>query len=232
MELGGSDAFIVLEDADIPRAVASGIKGRFDNAGQVCLAAKRFILTEKVADSFEEQFVKAAQAIKVGDPMNQATQMGPLARADLRNTLHKQVQDSFSAGAVLLCGGTPCAGKGAFYPPTVLSGVKPGMTVFDEETFGPVAAMIRVPDADAAVKTANESEFGLSGNIWTRDIELARRMAREMYTGGVFINGVSASDPRVPVGGVKKSGYGRELSNFGPHAFVNAQTVWINPETP
>ena len=230
MELGGSDAFIVLEDADIPRAVASGIKGRFDNAGQVCLAAKRFILTEIVADSFEEQFVKAAQAIKVGDPMNQATQMGPLARADLRYTLHKQVQDSFSAGAVLLCGGTPCAGKGAFYPPTVLSGVKPGMTVFDEETFGPVAAMIRVPDADAAVKAANESEFGLSGSIWTRDIELGRRMARKMYAGGVFINGVSASDPRVPVGGVKKSVYGRELSSFGLHAFVNAQTVWINPK--
>jgi acyl-CoA reductase-like NAD-dependent aldehyde dehydrogenase len=230
MELGGSDAFIVLEDADIPGAVASGIKGRFTNAGQVCLAAKRFILTEKVADSFEEQFVKAAQAIRVGDPMNRATQMGPLARADLRNTLHKQVQDSFSEGAVLLCGGTPCAGKGAFYPPTVLSVVKPGMAVFDEETFGPAAAMIRVPDANAAVKAANESEFGLSGNIWTHDIELARRMAREMYTGGVFINGVSASDPRVPVGGVKKSGYGRELSSFGPHAFVNAQTVWINPE--
>jgi acyl-CoA reductase-like NAD-dependent aldehyde dehydrogenase len=230
MELGGSDAFIVLEDADIPRAVAAGIKGRFANAGQVCLAAKRFILTEKVADSFEEQFVKAAQAIKVGDPMNLATQMGPLARVDLRNTLHKQVQDSLSAGAVLLCGGTPCAGKGAFYPPTVLSGVKPGMTVFDEETFGPLAAMIRVPDADSALKAANESEFGLSGNIWTRDIELACRMAREMYTGGVFINGVSASDPRVPVGGVKKSGYGRELSSFGPHAFVNVQTVWISPE--
>lgn len=227
MELGGSDAFIVLEDADIPRAVAAGIKGRFTNAGQICLAAKRFILTEKVAEVFEEQFVKAAQTIKVGDLMNGATQMGPLARADLRDTLHKQVQESLSAGAVLLCGGRPCAGKGAFYTPTVVSEVKPGMTVFDEETFGPVAAMIRVPDADAAVRAANQSEFGLSGNIWTRDVDLARRMAHEMYTGGVFINGVSASDPRVPVGGVKKSGYGRELSSFGPHAFVNAQTVWI-----
>jgi acyl-CoA reductase-like NAD-dependent aldehyde dehydrogenase len=227
LELGGSDAFIVLEDADIPRAVAAGIKGRFSNAGQVCLAAKRFILTEKIADAFEEQFVNATQAIKVGDPMDGATQMGPMARADLRDSLHKQVQESLSAGAVLLCGGKPRAGKGAFYLPTVLSEVKPGMTVFDEETFGPIAAITRVPDADAAVKAANASQFGLSGNIWTRDVELARRMAREIYTGGVFINGVSASDPRVPVGGVKQSGYGRELSSFGPHAFVNAQTVWI-----
>ena len=227
LELGGSDAFIVLEDADIPRAVAAGIKGRFTNAGQVCLAAKRFILTEKIADAFEAQFVKATQAIKVGDPMDGATQMGPMARGDLRDSLHKQVQESLSTGAVLLCGGKSRAGKGVFYLPTVLSEVKPGMTVFDEETFGPIAAITRVPDADAAVKAANASQFGLSGNIWTRDVELARKMAREIYTGGVFINGVSASDPRVPVGGVKQSGYGRELSSFGPHAFVNAQTVWI-----
>ncbi|HZC36875.1 MAG TPA: NAD-dependent succinate-semialdehyde dehydrogenase [Chthoniobacterales bacterium] len=227
LELGGSDAFIVLEDADIPRAVAAGIKGRFTNAGQVCLAAKRFILTEKIAEAFEEQFVKATQAIKVGDPMDGATQMGPMARTDLRDSLHKQVQESLSAGAVLLCGGKPRTDKGAFYLPTVLSEVKQGMTVFDEETFGPIAAITRVLDADAAVKAANASQFGLSGNIWTSDVELARRMAREMYTGGVFINGVSASDPRVPVGGVLKSGYGRELSSFGLHAFVNAQTVWI-----
>jgi acyl-CoA reductase-like NAD-dependent aldehyde dehydrogenase len=227
LELGGSDAFIVLEDADIPRAVAAGIKGRFSNAGQVCLAAKRFILTEKIAEAFEEQFVNATQAIKVGDPMDGTMQMGPMARADLRDSLHKQVHESLSAGAVLLCGGKPRTGKGAFYLPTVLSEVKPGMTVFDEETFGPIAAITRVPDADAAVKAANASQFGLSGNIWTRDVELARKMAREIYTGGVFINGVTASDPRVPVGGVKQSGYGRELSSFGPHAFVNAQTVWI-----
>ena len=228
MELGGSDAFIVLEDADIPGAVAAGIKGRFANAGQVCLAAKRFILADNIASAFEEQFVEAAQAIKVGDPMNRATQMGPMARTDLRDGLHKQLRDSLSAGAVLRCGGKPLAGKGAFYPPTVITEVKPGMAVFDEETFGPVAAMIRVSNADAAVKAANASQFGLSGNIWTRNVELARKMAREMDTGGVFINGVSTSDPRVPVGGVKKSGYGRELSSFGPRAFVNAQTVWIS----
>jgi succinate-semialdehyde dehydrogenase len=227
MELGGSDAFIVLEDADIPKAVVAGITGRFKNAGQICLAAKRFILVGKIADEFEEQFVNAAKAIRVGDPMDPATQMGPLARADLRDSLHKQVEGSIAAGARVLCGGKPREGRGAFYMPTVLSGVTRGMPAFDDETFGPVAAVTRVPDVDAAVSAANASQFGLSGNIWTEDVALARKMARELYTGGVFINGVTASDPRVPVGGVKNSGYGRELSHFGAHAFVNAQTVWI-----
>ena len=227
LELGGSDAFIVLEDADIPKAVAAGITGRFKNAGQICLAAKRFILVGRIADAFEQQFVKAAQAIRVGDPMDPANQMGPMARADLRDSLHKQVAGSVAAGARVLCGGKPKEGKGAFYMPTVLSGVTQGMPAFDEETFGPVAAITRVPDVDAAVVAANASQFGLSGNIWTKDVALARRMARDLYTGGVFINGVTASDPRVPVGGVKNSGYGRELSHFGPRTFVNAQTVWI-----
>ncbi len=227
MELGGSDAFIVLEDADIPKAVAAGITGRFKNAGQICLAAKRFILVGKIADEFEEQFVKAAQAIRVGDPMDPANQMGPLARADLRDSLHKQVEGSIAAGARALCGGKPKEGKGAFYMPTVLSGVTQGMPAFDDETFGPVAAITRVPDVAAAVDAANASQFGLSGNVWTRNVALARKMARDLYTGGVFINGVTASDPRVPVGGVKNSGYGRELSHFGPRTFVNAQTVWI-----
>jgi acyl-CoA reductase-like NAD-dependent aldehyde dehydrogenase len=227
MELGGSDAFIVLEDADIQKAVAAGVSGRFKNAGQVCLAAKRFILVEKIADEFEEQFVKAAKAIRVGNPMDPATQMGPLARADLRDSLHKLVESSIAAGAHVLCGGKPKEGKGAFYMPTVLSGVTPGMPAFDDETFGPVAAITRVPDVDAAVDAANASQFGLSGNIWTKNVGLARKMARDLYTGGVFINGVTATDPRVPVGGVKNSGYGRELSHFGLHAFVNPQTVWI-----
>jgi acyl-CoA reductase-like NAD-dependent aldehyde dehydrogenase len=227
MELGGSDAFIVLEDADIPRAVAAGIKGRFSNAGQICLAAKRFILVGRIADEFEEQFVKVAEAIRVGDPTDPATQMGPLARADLRDSLHKQVEGSIAKGARVLCGGKPREGKGAFYMPTVLSGVTQGMPAFDDETFGPVAAITRVRDIDAAVDAANASQFGLSGNIWTSDVALARKVARDLYTGGVFINGVTASDPRVPVGGVKNSGYGRELSHFGAHAFVNAQTVWI-----
>jgi acyl-CoA reductase-like NAD-dependent aldehyde dehydrogenase len=227
MELGGSDAFIVCEDADIPNAVEAGIRGRFHNAGQVCLAAKRFILLEKIADRFEHLFVEAAKSIRVGDPFDPAMQMGPMARADLRDSLHKQVEGSVAKGARVLCGGRPVAGKGAFYTPTVLSGVTEGMPAFDEETFGPVAALTRVPDIDAAVKAANASQFGLSSNLWTKNIESARKIARDLDTGGVFINGVTASDPRVPVGGVKNSGYGRELSHFGAHAFVNAQTVWI-----
>jgi acyl-CoA reductase-like NAD-dependent aldehyde dehydrogenase len=227
MELGGSDAFIVCEDADLPRAVEAGIRGRFHNTGQVCLAAKRFILLEKIADEFEHLFVEAARSLRVGDPFDPAMQMGPMARADLRDSLHKQVESSVAKGARVLCGAKPVPGKGAFYPATVLSGVTQGMPAFDEETFGPVAAITRVRDIDAAVKAANASQFGLSGNLWTRDIELARGIARDLNTGGLFINGVTASDPRVPVGGVKNSGYGRELSHFGLHAFVNAQTVWI-----
>ena len=227
MELGGSDAFIVCDDADIPKAVAAGIRGRFQNAGQVCLASKRFILVEKIADEFEHLFVEASKSIQVGDPFNPEMQMGPMARIDLRDSLHKQVELSIAKGARVLCGGQPMEGKGAFYTPTVLSGVTQGMPAFDEETFGPVAAITRVPDVDAAVEAANASQFGLSGNLWTQNVELARKIARDLYTGGVFINGVTATDPRVPVGGVKSSGYGRELSHFGAHAFVNAQTVWI-----
>jgi acyl-CoA reductase-like NAD-dependent aldehyde dehydrogenase len=227
MELGGSDAFIVCGDADISAAVQAGIKGRFHNAGQVCLAAKRFILVGKIADEFERQFVAATKAIRVGDPFNPVVQMGPMARADLRDSLHKQVEGSVAKGARVLCGGEPEEGKGAFYKPTVLSGVTQGMPAFDEETFGPVAAMTRVADIDAAVEATNASQFGLSSNLWTKDVDLARKIARNLYTGGVFINGVTASDPRVPVGGVKNSGYGRELSHFGAHAFVNAQTVWV-----
>lgn len=230
MELGGSDAFIVCEDADIPAAVVAGIRGRFHNAGQVCLAAKRFILVGKIADEFERLFVEATTSIRVGDPLDPAITMGPMARADLRDELHKQVEGSVAKGARVLCGGAAIEGKGAFYKPTVLSGVTQGMPAFDDETFGPVAAMTRVPDIDAAVEAANASQFGLSSNLWTRNIDLARKVARELYTGGVFINGVTASDPRVPVGGVKNSGYGRELSHFGAHAFVNAQTVWIEEQ--
>src|SRR5262247_1731516 len=227
MELGGSDAFIVCDDADIRKAVTAGNYGRFHNAGQVCLAAKRFILVGKIADEFERLFVEAAQSIRVGDPFDAAVQMGPMARADLRDSLHKQVEASIGKGARLLCGGRLVEGTGAFYPPTVLSGVTAGMSAFDEETFGPVAAITRVPNLDAAVHAANASQFGLSGNLWTKDVDLARNIARDLYTGGVFINGVTSSDPRVPVGGVKNSGYGRELSHFGAHAFVNPQTVWI-----
>src|SRR5262249_1001317 len=221
------DAFIVCEDADMPRAVAAGIKGRFHNAGQVCLAAKRFILVEKIADEFGHLFLEGAKALRVGDPLDPASDMGPMARVDLRDSLHKQVKGSIAKGARVLCGGRPLERTGAFYAPTVLSGVTQGMPAFDDETFGPVAAITRVPSVEAAVEAANASQFGLSGNLWTRDVDRARKIARDLYTGGVFINGITASDPRVPVGGVKNSGYGRELSHFGAHAFVNAQTVWI-----
>ena len=227
LELGGSDAFLVLKDADIPRAVAAAVKGRFTNAGQVCLAAKRFLLAEEIADTFEKQFVGATEALTMGDPMDRTNRIGPMARNDLRAELDRQVKRSVAQGAAVLSGGSAPEGKGFFYRPTVLSGVKQGMPVFDDETFGPVAALTRVRDPDAAVAAANASQYGLSANIWTSDLTLARRMARELETGGVFINGVTASDPRVPVGGVKHSGYGRELSHFGAHAFVNVQTVWI-----
>jgi len=230
MELGGSDAFIVCGDADIPKAVAAGIKGRFHNAGQVCLAAKRFILVEKIADEFEHLFLERARALRVGNPLDPASDMGPMARVDLRDSLHEQVKGSIAKGARVLCGGRPLEGAGAFYAPTVLSGVTQGMPAFDEETFGPVAAITRVSNVEAAVEAANASQFGLSGNLWTRDVDRARELARDLYTGGVFINGITASDPRVPVGGVKNSGYGRELSHFGVHAFVNAQTVWIESQ--
>lgn len=227
LELGGSDAFIVCEDADIPKAVAAGVKGRFLNAGQVCLAAKRFILVEKIADEFEQRFLECAKALRAGDPLDPASDMGPLARIDLRDSLHEQVQGSIQKGARVLCGGRSPEGAGAYYAPTVLSGVTPGMPAFDEETFGPVAAITRVPNVNAAVDAANASQFGLSSNLWTSDIERARTIARDLDTGGVFINGITATNPRIPVGGVKNSGYGRELSHFGVHAFVNPQTIWI-----
>src|SRR5262249_57127845 len=178
-------------DADMPRAVEAGIRGRFHNAGQVCLAAKRFILLEKIADEFERLFVEAAKVIRVGSPLDAAMQMGPMARADLRDSLHRQVEGSVSKGARVLCGGKPVPGKGAFYAATVLSGVIQGMPAFDEETFGPVAAMTRVRDINAAVGAANASQFGLSGNPWAADVQLARRVARDLDTGGVFINGVT-----------------------------------------
>ena len=229
LELGGSDPFIVLADADLDAAVANGIKARFQNAGQVCLAGKRFILEAPIAETFISKFVEAARQLVTGDPMQAETTIGPIARADLREGLDKQVSASVERGAKLLLGGRKVAGAGFFYEPTVLSGVQPGMAAFDEETFGPVAAMITARDAEDAVRLANQSEFGLSGCLWTRDLARGRALARRLETGGVFINGYTASDPRVPVGGVKNSGYGRELSHFGLHEFVNAQTVWVKP---
>lgn len=226
LELGGADAFIVLADANIDLAVKAAIEARFQNAGQVCLAAKRFILERPIADEFTRKFVAAAKLLKVGDPLDSASNLGPMARHDLRDELHTQVERTIAAGARLLLGGTKIEGPGNFYAPTVLADVTPGMAAFDEETFGPVAAITVAESAEQAILLANTSDYGLGGSLWTQDIGRAQRIARRLETGGVFINGFPASNARIPVGGVKKSGYGRELSHFGLREFTNAQAVW------
>ncbi len=227
LELGGADPFIVLADADLDRAVEVGVVARFQNAGQVCLAAKRFILEKPIAEEFTRKYVEAVAKVKAGDPLDPTTTIGPIARDDLRDGVHDQVERSIASGAKLLIGGKKIAGPGFFYEPTVLGDVTPGMAAFDEEIFGPVAAITVADDLEHAIALANRSDYGLSSNLWTSDRKRASEIARRLETGGVFVNGYSASNPRVPVGGVKKSGYGRELSHFGLREFVNAQTVWI-----
>ncbi len=228
LELGGADPFIVLADADLESAVKAAVIGRFQNTGQICIAAKRIILEKPIAAEFTERFVEAVKALKMGDPLDESVYIGPMARADLRAELHRQVEDTVAAGARLLLGGKPVDGPGSYFQPTILTGVKPGMVAFKQETFGPVAALIEADDVEHAIAMANDSEFGLSGALWTSNKELAKTLARRMDTGGVFVNGFSASDPRIPIGGVKKSGYGRELSDYGVHEFMNIQTVWFD----
>jgi len=227
LELGGSDPFIILEDADIKAAARTAAQARCINNGQSCIAAKRFIVVEAAAEAFEEAFLAAMSALRVGDPMDPSTDVGPMARVDLLEELHDQVERSVAAGAVLMLGGRRLDEKGAFYPPTVLTGVKPGMPAFDEETFGPVAAVIRAKDAMDAVALANRSPFGLGASLWTKDLRRGEALAAQIESGSVFINGMVKSDPRLPFGGVKRSGYGRELSAFGIREFVNIKTVWI-----
>ncbi len=229
MELGGSDPYIVLRDADLKAAAETAARARNLNAGQSCIAAKRFIVVEYVADDFETLFVDEVAKLKIGDPMDPNTQIGPLAREDLRDSLDSQVRRSLDLGAHLAYGGGRISGKGYFYQPTVLTNVSPQMAAGCEETFGPVAAVLRARDERQAISLANDSQYGLGAAIWTRDIERAKVLARDIEAGNVFINGMVASDPRLPFGGVKRSGYGRELSEFGIREFVNIQTVWIGP---
>ena len=227
LELGGSDPFIVLDDADLERAAATAAEARLINSGQSCIAAKRFIVVDSVADAFLERFTTAMRARKVGDPLDPTTQVGPQARLDLREKLHSQVQESVKRGAQVILGGQLPVGRGAFYPSTVLVAVEPGMPVFDQETFGPVAAVIRAKNEVDAIRVANASSYGLGAAVWTRDAQRGERVAREIEAGSVFVNGLVKSDPRLPFGGVKRSGYGRELSKEGLREFVNVKTVWV-----
>ena len=229
LELGGSDPFIVLADADLDAAATVACRARNQNNGQSCIAAKRFIVEESVADGFEQRFTRAVAALKVGNPMDRANQVGPLAREDLVEDLERQVEESVRLGATALTGGKRIPGDGYYFEPTVLAGVRPGMPAYHEETFGPVAAVIRVKDADEALHVANDTDYGLGSNIWTSNVDRAKRLAEKVEAGLVFINGMVASDARLPFGGVKRSGYGRELSEYGIKEFTNIQTVWVGP---
>jgi succinate-semialdehyde dehydrogenase/glutarate-semialdehyde dehydrogenase len=227
LELGGSDPYIVLEDADLPACVATSVRARMINAGQSCIAAKRFIVVEPLVKQFEEQQTAIMQSLKVGDPMSEDTQVGAMARMDLLEELDAQVRKSIKMGAKLLCGGKKADRPGVFYLPTVLTNVKKGMPVYSEETFGPVSAIIPVKGTEEAIAVANDSSFGLGGSIWSRDLKIAEAVARRIESGAIFVNGMTKSDPRLPFGGVKRSGYGRELSHYGIKEFVNIKTIWI-----
>jgi succinate-semialdehyde dehydrogenase/glutarate-semialdehyde dehydrogenase len=227
LELGGADAFVVLEDADPDWTVQQAVASRFLNCGQSCIAAKRFIVVESIADEFLARFAKAAGALREGDPADENTTLAPMARADLRDELHAQVQASLAAGAQRVIGGEIPPGPGAFYPATILDQVTPGMVAYEQELFGPVAAVIRVADEAAALRVANGSRFGLGGSVWTADVARGEAFARQMQCGSAFVNGMVKSDPRLPFGGIKASGYGRELAQHGLREFVNAKTLWV-----
>src|SRR5205809_2529882 len=241
LELGGSDPFIVLDDADLAAAAAMAVRSRFQNGGQSCIAAKRFIVVASVAEEFERRFGEGIRKLKVGDPTDRSVDVGPLARADLRDTVDRSVRESVAQGARVVLGGAPPPGCGDFYQPTMLvvgphplspspsgRGGTLDMPAWREEIFGPVAVLVRAQDTDAAIALANDTIYGLGANLWTRDLARAQVLASRIEAGSVFINGMVASDPRLPFGGVKQSGYGRELSDFGIHEFVNIQTVWMS----
>jgi succinate-semialdehyde dehydrogenase / glutarate-semialdehyde dehydrogenase len=227
LELGGSDPFIVLEDADVEKAAKTAADARLVNSGQSCIAAKRFVVVEKIEEKFVHHFVAAMTSRRMADPLDRATEVGPQARHDLRDSLHRQVEESIRRGAKLLLGGHVPEGPGAYYPPTILVGVNKGMPAFDEETFGPVAAVIRAQDEEDAIRLANDSMFGLGSSLWTENGDRAERIAAEIEAGSVFVNGQVKSDPRLPFGGIKRSGYGRELSEYGIREFMNIKSVWM-----
>lgn len=227
IELGGSDPFIVLADADLDEAAHAGARARCYNSGQSCVAAKRFIVQDSVYDAFMTRFRNAMASLVVGDPLHEETQVGPQAREDLIRELQEQVEASVAGGAKIVMGGKPLDRKGYFYPPTILTGVKPGMPAYHQELFGPVAAVIRVKDEEEAVVVANDSPYGLGGSVWTADTAKGERIAARIEAGSVSVNGRVKSDPRLPFGGIKNSGYGRELSRYGIREFVNIQTVWV-----
>lgn len=228
LELGGADPYIVLADADLQLAASTCAASRLLNSGQSCIAAKRFIVVDEVHDTFVELFKEAMAAKKLGDPSSMESDLGPQANLEFRDELHQQVVDSIKKGARCVLGGEIPEGEGAYYPATILIDCKPGMPAYDEELFGPVASVIRVKDLAEAVAVANASDFGLGGGVFTSNIELGTRVAREMVdTGAIVVNGFTKSDPRLPFGGVKDSGYGRELSHFGMHEFLNIKSVSV-----
>ena len=227
LELGGSDPYIVLEDADLDHAVNTCATSRLINSGQSCVNAKRFIIVEPLVAAFTEKLVAAMKTRRMGDPLAEGTDIGPQARPDLRDELHQQVSDSIAKGARLLLGGEIPPGKGSFYPPTVLADVKPGMPAYHEELFGPVASIFAARDEADAVRIANDSIFGLGAAVFTRDVARGERIARQLDAGCAFVNTFVASDPRLPFGGIKESGYGRELGTYGIKEFVNTKTVYV-----
>lgn len=227
LELGGSDAFVVLRDADLESAAQAAVASRFQNGGQSCIAAKRFIVVPEIAGDFVPLLAERIASLTVGDPMQESTQIGPLARPDLRAEVHRQVGDSIAQGAQCLQGCREIAGDGAFYEPSLLDHVNPQTSAYREELFGPVAAVIRANDEADALRIANDTRFGLGSSIWSRDVARAERLAGEIQAGCTFINGMVKSDPRLPFGGAKASGFGRELSYHGIREFVNTKTVWI-----
>jgi succinate-semialdehyde dehydrogenase/glutarate-semialdehyde dehydrogenase len=227
LELGGSDAFVVLADADLDAAVETATMSRMRNAGQSCIAAKRFILEAPIADSFIEKFKASISKLKIGDPMAEETEMGPLARKDLAADLQKQVDASVAKGAEIVLDGGHKEKETAYFSPVILKNIKPGMPAYNEELFGPVASIFIVKDAEEAVKLANDSRFGLGGSVWTRDFRKGLELAKKIESGAVFINALVASSPEMPFGGIKKSGYGRELSYLGIREFVNQKSIWL-----